>query len=67
MELPFQRTKPESTNVSYGKENCSPFELSPVKIRPGFFDHDGSRRVSGISNDTSTVIGEDYLSWRDEK
>ena len=64
---PLSRTKPESTNVSYGKENCSPFELSPVKIRPGFFDHDGSRRVSGISNDTSTVIGEDYLSWRDEK
>ncbi|CAX43088.1 anaphase spindle elongation protein, putative [Candida dubliniensis CD36] len=64
---PPSTMKPESNNISYGKENCSPFDLSPVKIRPGFFDHDGSRRASGVSNDTSTVIGEDYLSWRDEK
>lgn len=25
------------------------------------------RRISGITNDTSTLIGEDYLNWRDEK
>lgn len=58
--------------IPIGKENnSSPFDLSPIKIRHSFFNQESInlklRRISGITNDTSTLIGEDYLNWRDEK
>ncbi|RCK57336.1 Anaphase spindle elongation protein [Candida viswanathii] len=75
---PQARTNPSATtattaaHIPIGKENnSSPFDLSPIKIRPSFFDQETmnmkSRRVSGITNDTSTLVGDDYLSWRDER
>lgn len=72
---PTMRQSPVTSTVDsipIGKENnSSPFDLSPIKIRPSFFEHESMnsklRRISGITNDTSTLIGEDYLNWRDEK
>ncbi|KAL6453073.1 ASE1 Anaphase spindle elongation protein [Candida maltosa Xu316] len=65
-----ERPEQSRDTDSYGKENSSPFDFSPIKIRPGFFENGETlktRRISGVTNDTSTLIGDDYLHWRDEK
>ncbi|CAI5758249.1 unnamed protein product [Candida verbasci] len=56
----FQNSKQHTQN-SFDKENMdsSLFDLSPIKL---------SKFQDEVSNvDTSTLIGDDYLNWRDEK
>ncbi|KAG7664728.1 ASE1 [[Candida] subhashii] len=51
------------------KENSSPFVLSPIKINSKYLEHNvPSRRKSSVSTcDSSTLIGEDFTGWRQER
>lgn len=61
-------------NAIDGKENLrdfndSRYSLSPIRIPSGshHFDNDESKRLSSNSLANSTIIGDEYQQWREEK
>lgn len=58
-----------------GKENArdsidSKFSLSPIRVASGGFEYDSGRerkRLSTTSLANSTIIGDDYQQWREER
>ncbi|KAK6459603.1 microtubule associated protein-domain-containing protein [Scheffersomyces xylosifermentans] len=63
--------------VQLQKENSSPYEFSPIKLsmKNSFLSSRDSiptvpssrRRISVTTCDSSTLVGDDYQTWRDEK
>ncbi|RLV94941.1 Anaphase spindle elongation protein [Spathaspora sp. JA1] len=61
---------PAFQQVPEDKENnSSPFHLSPIRVKSKFFETPNQlyRRPSSNTSDNTTIIGDEYKTWREEK
>ncbi|KAI3405292.2 ASE1 [Candida oxycetoniae] len=61
-------TNKNSQSKKAQEQQAEPFRFAPIPIQTSFLDQNHLERVDNVSNnDTSTLIGDDYVNWRDEK